>query len=143
MNAYGSRTGLDEYRQVGLDARVAEASPHELVQMMIDGALMRIASARAAIEANDVARKGELIGKAIGLVDGLRMSLDTERGGGLAENLEALYDYMSRRLLEANVHDSIRALDEVSGLLRELAEGWRELGELIARHDGEAPRAHA
>ena len=98
---------------------------------------------RAAIEAGDVPRKGELIGKAIGLVDGLRMSLDVEAGGGLAENLEALYDYMSRRLVEANVHSSVRALDEVSSLLRELAEGWRELGELIRRHNGEVPRPQA
>lgn len=132
MNDGASQRGLSAYRQVGVEASVADASPHQLVQMMLDGALARIAAARGAIGAGDVALKGEMIAKAIGLVEGLRVSLDQDKGGELASNLAALYEYMGRRLLEANVHTSIDILEEVAGLLRELQSGWREIGRVQA-----------
>ena len=132
MHANGSHHAIAQYEQIGVQAQVNDASPHQLVQMMLDGAAARVAAARGAIEAGEIARKGECIGKAIGLVEGLRVSLDAERGGTLAENLLALYDYMGRRLLEANLRNDVAILDEVSSLLRELQTGWRELGQVIA-----------
>ncbi len=128
----GSHRAINQYRQIGVDAQVSDASPHQMIQMMLDGAVARVAAARGAIEAGETARKGEFIGKAIGLVEGLRVSLDTAAGGEIADNLLALYDYMGRRLLEANLRSDIGILDEVASLLRELQTGWRELGQVIA-----------
>jgi flagellar protein FliS len=122
---------MDEYQRLALETQVANANPHGLVQLMLDGAAARIAAARGALDAGETALKGELIGKAIGLVEGLRVSLNFERGGDLAANLSALYEYLGRRLLEANLHSDGAALDEVADLLRELQAGWREVGHLV------------
>ena len=70
--------------------------------MLLEGAMDRIAEASGALTREDPATFGSAIGKAISILDSLRVSLDNERGGQIAENLSALYDYMTRRLLEAN-----------------------------------------
>jgi flagellar protein FliS len=131
MNGHGNRRAMEEYRQVDVPAQIQDADPHTLVQLMLDGAVARVAAARGAVEARDVPLKCELIGKAIGLVEGLRVSLDMHRGGELAANLEALYLYMVRRLLEANVRSDAGLLTEVGSLLREVQLGWREMGQLL------------
>ncbi len=128
MQTYGSKQALDQYRNLGLQTQVSEASPHQLVQLMLDGALARIAGAKGALVAGEGARRSELIGKAIGLVEGLRVSLDMEQGGELAENLGALYEYMGRRLLEANLQEDPALLDEVAGLLTEIRDSWASIG---------------
>jgi flagellar secretion chaperone FliS len=140
MNGQGNRRAMAEYREVDLPSQVQDADPHTLVQLMLDGAVARVAAAQGALEANDTPLKCELIGKAIGLVEGLRVSLDMERGGDLAANLEALYRYMVRRLLEANLRSDAAILTEVGSLLREVQTGWREMGQSLARsepHGGE------
>lgn len=135
MSFGGSHHALNEYRQVGVRAEVGDASPHRLVQMMLDGALERVVAARGAMEARELALKGELIGKTIDVVEGLRAALDLEKGGELAGNLAALYEYITRRLLEANARDDAGALDECASLLRELQAGWRELGDLMTSRE--------
>jgi flagellar protein FliS len=115
---------MREYEQVGVRSQVEGAAPERLVQLMLEGALDRVNLARGAMENGQVAVKGERIGKAISLVEGLRASLDHERGGDLAGNLDALYDYVTRRLVEANLHDDTAILDEVTGLLREIKQAW-------------------
>ncbi len=128
MTYGGGQQAINRYRQMGEQARALEASPHQLVQMMLDGAVGRLAAARGALETGSVATKGELIGKAIGLIDGLRAGLDTERGGEIADNLKALYEYMGRRLLEANLRNDAGAIDEVTVLLKEIRSGWEAIG---------------
>lgn len=115
---------MKQYQQVSLEARVAEASPHSLIQMLMQGGLERMAQARGAIERGQLAERGELISKAIGIVGGLREALNPELGGELALNLDRLYGYMTERLLEANRSGDAAILDEVSGLLREVKSGW-------------------
>jgi flagellar secretion chaperone FliS len=121
---YGNQQALKSYQKLNLQAQVSEASPHQLVQLMLDGALARIAAARGSLDAGELARKGELIGKAIGLVEGLRVALDLEKGGDLAGNLHDLYEYIGRRLLEANLHNDPAILEESANLLREIRDGW-------------------
>lgn len=117
-------SAMKQYQKVSVQSEVFEASPHRLIQMLMQGGLERIAQARNAIERNTFAQKGELIGKAISIVGGLREPLDHEVGGELSQNLDGLYDYMIRRLLDANRDSDVAPLDEVSGLLRELKSGW-------------------
>jgi flagellar protein FliS len=95
--------------------------------MLLDGALDRIASAKGAIARNEVARKGELLGSAIAIIDGMRASLDYNGGGEIAANLGSLYDYIERRLLEANTSADVAILDEVGGLLKEIKSGWNSI----------------
>jgi flagellar protein FliS len=121
------RSAMKEYEQVGARSQVEGASPERLIQLMLEGALDRVSLARGAMENGETAAKGERIGKAISLVEGLRASLDHERGGELAGNLDALYEYASRRLLEANLRNDVAILDEVSNLLREIKQAWDRL----------------
>lgn len=115
--------GIQQYQTVGAQS-AAYADPHRLVQMLMDGAIDRMAQAKGAIQRGDAAAKGSLIGKAIAIIGGLQGSLDNDAGGEIADNLERLYDYMQRRLLQANLRSDIAALDEVSGLLREIRSAW-------------------
>ncbi len=115
---------LNEYKQVGVQNNITDASPHRLVQMLMEGALDRISTAKGHMQRNRFAEKGRFISSAISIVDGLRSSLDFEKGGEIAQNLDALYDYMNRRLLEANVNNNPDYLDEVHGLMSEIKAGW-------------------
>ncbi len=119
---------MKQYQRVSVQSEVFEASPHRLIQMLMDGGLERIAQARGAIQREKLAEKGELIGKAISIIGGLREPLDHKVGGELSQNLDSLYEYMTRRLLEANRGNDIAALDEVAGLLREVKSGWDAIG---------------
>lgn len=119
-----SSHAMNAYRSVGVQSGVTDASPHQLITMLLDGALDRIASAKGAMERKDTAQQGAMLGKAISIVDSMRASLDHDQGGELAGNLSALYDYMERRLLEAGAHADAGILEEVSGLLREIKSGW-------------------
>jgi flagellar protein FliS len=90
----------------------------------MEGALERIALAKGNMANNNIAAKGENIGKAIGIIDGLQASLNKEAGGTLAENLSNLYDYMSHRLVVANLRNDGSILNEVASLMAEIKTGW-------------------
>lgn len=130
---YAMRKELHQYRQAGHMAEAAVANPHRLIQMLFEGALERIAVARGAMEQGNIRVKGEKVSQAIAIIDGLRASLDHGKGADLAEKLEALYEYMNRRLLEGNARNDLDALDEVSRLLREIKSGWDAIPELLRR----------
>jgi flagellar protein FliS len=117
-------SGLDSYRNVKAYGNLADASPYQVIQLMLDALLSRIAEATGHIERGEVAAKGEKIGKALGIIEGLLLGLDKERGGDIALNLERLYDYASRTLLKANLENRVDLLKEVSSLLREIKLGW-------------------
>ena len=85
----------------------------------------------------EIAAKGSQIGKAISIVDGLRMSLNPE-AGAISQNLEDLYDYIARRLLEANLTNNADILDETAALLHEIKSAWDVLVETAADNPGEA-----
>ena len=126
MNAM---TAMKQYQSVNTQAQAVDASPHRLIQMLMEGGLTRIAQARGAMEREQTSMKGELIGKAIGIIGGLREGLDLQKGGELAANLDNLYQYMVSRLLEANVKNDAALLDEVAGLLRNVKSGWDAIGQ--------------
>ncbi len=121
MNAVSA---IKQYQQVSVSSSVMGASSHRLVQMLMEGALERIALAKASMTRNEIALKGQNIGVAINIVGGLQASLNKEAGGSIAENLSNLYDYMVRRLLAANSQNDEGILDEVSGLMIEIKMGW-------------------
>jgi flagellar protein FliS len=126
MNAM---VAMRQYQTVNTQAQAVDASPHRLIQMLMEGGLTRIAQARGAMDRQQTALKGELIGKAIGIIGGLRTGLDFQQGGELASNLDGLYEYMVSRLCEANVKNQAEPLDEVAGLLRTVKSGWDAIGQ--------------
>jgi flagellar protein FliS len=128
------KRGVNAYANVGLETGIASASPHKLIVMLYDGALVALLSAKTNIAANNIAAKGTAISKAITIIDnGLRASLDKNAGGEIASNLDALYDYMSRRLLHANLKNDVPAIEEVHRLLSDLREAWVAIGDKVAQ----------
>ncbi|WP_339480377.1 MULTISPECIES: flagellar export chaperone FliS [unclassified Pseudomonas] len=115
---------LRQYQKIGAQAQTSEASPHRLVQMLMEGGLDRIAQAKGAMERKDIANKGVLISKAIGIVGGLREGLDLENQAESVTELDNLYTYMMKRLAEANAKTDPKILDEVADLLGTVKEGW-------------------
>lgn len=124
-----NRSGSQAYAQVGLESGVMSASPHQLIVMLFDGAQSALVRARILMNQGDIPAKGAAISKAIDIINnGLNAGLDLEKGGEMAENLSALYDYMSRRLLQANLHNDEQAINEVLALLDNIADAWRQIG---------------
>ncbi|PKM31777.1 MAG: flagellar protein FliS [Gammaproteobacteria bacterium HGW-Gammaproteobacteria-11] len=121
MNAYAA---MKQYQTVNVHAQVSEADPHRLIQMLFEGGLQRIAQAKGAMQHGNIPLKGELIGKSMGIIGGLRDSLDLSKGGELASNLDNLYSFMLQRLTIANLNNDAAILDEVAALLRDVKEGW-------------------
>lgn len=119
-----THTALRQYQAVGAHSQVTGADPHKLVQLMLAGAIERLALARGQMQRGLRAQKAESLSKALALVDTLNAAVDIERGGEVAQNLRALYDYASQRLLHANLHDDEQVVEEVAGLLREVKAGW-------------------
>ncbi|OWW21319.1 flagellar export chaperone FliS [Noviherbaspirillum denitrificans] len=126
---FGStQSGARAYATVGVETGVAAADPHKLIVMLFEGALVAVASATQHMQAGEIAKKGAAISKAISIIDnGLRASLDKKVGGEIAQNLDALYEYMSNRLLLANLHNQVPMLDEVYQLLSGLKSAWESI----------------
>ena len=127
MIAPRASKALRQYQQIDQSAAVY-ASPHRIIQMLMEGVQERLIAAKAHIQRGEIAGKGEQISKAIGILGGLRENLDHKIGGELAADLEALYDYMERRLLEANLYSDTAMLDEVANVFRPIKEGWDAIG---------------
>ena len=102
---FGTRqNGVNAYAKVGIETGVTSASPHKLIVMLFDGALVSVSTAILQMKAGNIPEKGKAISKAIMIIDsGLRASLDKKVGGEIAEGLDALYEYMASRLLQANL----------------------------------------
>mgnify|MGYP006171843503 CR=1 FL=1 len=121
MNAM---VALRQYQTVNTQTQLTDANPHRLIQMLMEGGLSRLAQAKGAIQYGQVAVKGELIGKAIGIIGGLRDGLNFDQGGEIALNLDRLYEYMVSCLVKANRTNDVALIDEVADLLRTVKSGW-------------------
>lgn len=121
---YAAQSALAQYKRINTESALEGASPHQLIQMLLNGALERLTQAKGALARQDVAQKGLLMGKAISIVGGLRASLDENAEPQMTANLSSLYEYMQRRLLEANLHNDVALIDEVIDLLTTVKEGW-------------------
>ncbi|MES9967594.1 MAG: flagellar export chaperone FliS [Sedimenticola sp.] len=131
MPGYSSKgSQASEYLKAG-STEANYATPHRLVQMLMEGALDKIATAKGALERGDVQERHNNVTWATSIIDALRSSLDFSKGGEIATNLDALYTYMNRQLLVADVESDASALDEVASLLKEIKQAWDAMPEAI------------
>ncbi|WJV68606.1 flagellar export chaperone FliS [Pectobacteriaceae bacterium CE70] len=122
--------GSQAYAQVGLESGVMSSGPHKLITMLFDGALSSLVRADVYMEQGDTVGKGNAITKAIRIIDsGLLVSLDIEKGGEISANLAQLYDYMIRQLLHANLHNDRNVLQNITELLRGIADSWKQISQ--------------
>jgi len=115
---------LRQYQNVTAQAQTSEASPHRLVQMLMQGVLDRLAQAKGAIARKDIPGKGLAITRAVALIGGLREGLDMTNSAKELARVDALYTYMMTRLTEANIKTDLKIIDEVAGLMITVKEGW-------------------
>lgn len=133
-NSTARNTPFSTYRQVGAATAVDGASPHKLVSLLLDTLFDELTCARGALARGDLAEKGRAIIHAVRIVEeGLKAPLDLRLGGLLAERLDALYDYMVRRLTHANLHGDDAALQECMRLVGEIRQGWAGIAEQVNR----------
>lgn len=125
----GNEAAMQAYQQIGNRSDVETATPHRLIQLMMERVLTKIAMARGHMDRNAVAEKGRHIGDAIDIITVLQASLNDKPDRRLARNFDALYDYMTRRLVEANLMNNAALLDEVTALMRELKDAWDAIGD--------------
>ena len=118
---------VDSYTSLDAYGRVEQANGHELIRLLLDTLSVRITEAKNCIEQDDINEKIVRLTKALNILDGLRMSLNEEDGGDIARNLDDLYDYMQRRLVEANAHNDVSILVEIKGLVDEIKDAWSQI----------------
>ncbi|SMC23458.1 flagellar protein FliS [Andreprevotia lacus DSM 23236] len=127
------KKALDAYGKQSLETAVETASPGRLIVMLYDGAIKAAQLGKFHMQNGDIPAKGAAITRAIAILDeGLRLALDREKGGELAENLDALYIYMLGQLFEANLSNRPELLDEVVTLLTQLREAWESITTGVA-----------
>jgi len=127
MSAFG-RAKLAQYQSVSVHGGVSQAHPHALVLMLMDGAAERLSIARGCIERGEISRQSGLLHSCVRLIAELRGSLNMEKGGAIAQNLNNLYEYMTRRVIHANAFSDVRAIVEVQSLLAEIRGAWAAIG---------------
>jgi flagellar protein FliS len=128
--------GVNAYNKIGMESGVLSASPNKLIIMLYEGAINACRSAIDYMQKKDISNKGAMLSKAIMIIEsGLRLSLDQKAGGEIAENLDALYAYMSKTLMTANIHNQPERIDEVIHLLTELKSAWEAIASMPALKD--------
>lgn len=118
---------LKQYKNVDLRATIETASPHKLISMLFDGAQGSLARAKGAIERGSIQERTTHLNKASEIVVTLKGSLDLEKGGEVAANLDSLYDYVLRSIMLANRNNDLEKVQEVMDLLGEVRRGWSEM----------------
>ena len=126
-----NRKAMNAYKDVQVTSAVSYADGVQLIQMLFDGLMDALTDAETHIKGKDIAKKSDAISRATRIVVGLKGSLDFERGGELARNLNDLYDYSTRQLLKANLRNDVELIQEVKGLLGEINSAWQLLPSLI------------
>lgn len=116
--------GAAAYQKIGTQSSAEFASPHRLIQMLLDGALEKMVIARSHMGRNNIQGKGENINWAIRIIGGLQASLNKDKGGEIAETLSSLYNYIVTLLSEANLTNEIAKLDEAISIINNIKEGW-------------------
>ena len=134
MNMAKMHKAVQQYNRVGVSSSVEAASPHRLIEMLMSGAMEKIAFAKGFMERGNISEKGGHISWAISIIEGLRASLDLKTGGEIAQNLDDLYDYMTRRLARANVENNPDILDEVASLMSSVKNAWEQVPNEMSEH---------
>lgn len=129
MRAYSR--AAESYGSVQVVTGVATANNVQLIQMLFDGLLESLATAKGHILNRAIEDKSKAIARAGRIVVGLQGALDFERGGELAQNLHELYAYVTRRLFHINAQNDLEALDEVMTLMKDIAQAWQTLPSLL------------
>jgi flagellar secretion chaperone FliS len=122
---YGSKNLSNVYRRIDIETGVSGASSHQLITMLLNGALESMTMGKGALNSGDISAKCTALAKAVRIVDeGLKAGLNLAEGGELALNLSDLYTYICKQLTLANVRNDAKAIDECHRLLLPVRDAW-------------------
>ena len=121
--------GINAYRKGNLKQDLSQADPHKITLMLMQGALDRMAYAKGSMERKEYATKSEHISRATTIIQNLRDTIDLSVEAEVTENLFSLYDYMVSRLIDANVQNNLKILDEVISLMLPIKNAWAQIPE--------------
>ncbi len=121
------RGSLQAYKKVSIDSQLGSASPHKVIQMLMAGAIERLIQGKLSMQQGNLAVKGERLGKALDIVISLRTCLSMDDGGEIAENLDALYEFMIAQITKANQFNEAEPIDDVVEMLREIKSAWDQI----------------
>jgi flagellar protein FliS len=124
---------MESYGEGNSTSQAMVADKVELIQMLFDGLLDSLVTARGHIQRNAIEDKNKSLVRAGRIVIGLQGALDLEKGGDLARNLHELYSYVTRRLVYVNAHNDLAVLEEVQTLMGEIRQAWRDVPNLLPK----------
>ncbi|HHF7373305.1 flagellar export chaperone FliS [Legionella bozemanae] len=130
---------INHYKTIELKTRIDAASPHELINLLLQGARTHIATAQGNIDRKEVQEKGEHISKALSIIEGLKTSLNHEQGGEIAENLLQIYMHIEYLLLKANLNNDKELLAQSNALLAQVHEAWQKVSPSSPESDSSLP----
>jgi flagellar secretion chaperone FliS len=114
---------LSQYKRSGIET----AGKLDLVIMCYENAILCLAQAKEHLKEQEMEKKVQKFQKALNLISELQCSLNMEKGGLIAKNLDALYSYITKRLLLGDIHKDLTAYDECIHILKELNEAWQTI----------------
>jgi flagellar protein FliS len=117
---------VSAYQSVAAHGGVAAADPHQLIMLLLDGALARIVQARACNARAQSHERNRHLERAVAIVGELRASLDLSYGA-LSGNLDDLYDFVSRQLLVGQLSSDVQPLEISASILQEIRSAWSAL----------------
>jgi flagellar protein FliS len=120
-----AHASLKKYSQVRASS-ISEMTPYEQINLIFSNIIGRLAATKGFIERREIQKKGENISACILLLGALQdaLNLKVEQDPSISDNLMALYDYCQRKLTQANLNNDVEAIMEVSGIVKQIKEGW-------------------
>ena len=122
---------IEGYGDGNLTSQALVANKVELIQMLFDGLIESLVTARGHIEHGSIEDKNKSLTRAGRIVIGLQGALDLDKGGELAQNLYELYSYVTRRLIHVNARNDLEVLQEIQNLMNEIRQAWRDVPNLL------------
>jgi flagellar protein FliS len=122
---------MEDYGHGTRTSQAMVADKVELIQMLFDGLIESMVTARGHIERGAIEEKNKSLARAGRIVIGLQTGLDLDKGGDLARNLHELYSYVTRRLVHVNAYNDLDVLQEILSLMSDISQAWRDVPKLL------------
>ena len=127
MNMALKKQFAQQYANTHVETSVSEATPHRLTEMLYEGVIKHLRVTKVFMEQKNFEKKSEHVNKALTIIMSLRESVDLGKGGDVAQNLYALYDYCYRQLSKASFENDVTMIEEILGYIEGLSEAWSQM----------------
>lgn len=125
-----NRRGAKAYAHCAVESSAMSASPHQLISMLFEGLKSQMITSILCIEEGNIEGRSKAVSKCLDIVNnGLSAALDIEVGGEVAKNLDSVYAFVGRLLMEANRENSVSKIKKAMDIIDPIAQAWQEVGQ--------------